>query len=73
MSIYKKIIQNVINVYDDIPHPNKKCQNIKEEWMKYCFTTSSKQHKTFEFYKGSKTCNNLFNNYYECFVNDKIK
>ena len=42
MSISKEIIQNVINIYDDTSHPNKKCQNIKEEWMKYCFFTSYK-------------------------------
>jgi hypothetical protein len=35
--------------------------------------TRTSDQKNFEFYKGSKTCNNLFNNYYECFVNDKIK
>jgi hypothetical protein len=71
MSIYKEIIQNVINIYDDTPHPNKKCQDTKEDWMKYCFTTSYKKHTNFEFYKGSETCNNLFNDYYKCYVDDK--
>ena len=69
--MYKEIIKDVINVYDDKPHSNKKCQNIKEEWIKYCFTTSNKKHKNFEFYKGSETCNKLFTEYYQCFIEDK--
>ena len=34
---FNEITKNVINIYDDIPHPNQKCQDIKEEWMKFCF------------------------------------
>ena len=49
------------------------CQDIKEEWMKFCFHTRNKKHKTFIYYKGSQKCNELFNDYYECFINDKIE
>jgi hypothetical protein len=70
---YNEIFKNVINIYDDMPHPNQKCQDIKEEWIKFCFHTRNKKHKNFLFYKGSQTCNELFNDYYECFIDDKIE
>jgi len=71
MNKYSEIIKDVINIYDKEIHPNQKCQDYKEEWMTYCFSTNNKKHQTFLFYKGTRICNELFNNYYECFVNDK--
>ena len=71
---FNKIIKDVINIYDVIPHTNQKCQDIKEDWTKHCFFNENKKHKKHEdflFYKGSETCNGLFNNYYKCFVKDK--
>ena len=73
---YNEITKSVINIYDDIPHPNKKCQDTKEEWKIYCFydeNKENKKHKDFLFYKGSQTCNALFNDYYKCFVKDKTE
>lgn len=68
---HKEIIKDVINIFDEIKHPNIKCQYTKEEWMNFCFHTRNKSHKTFLYYKGSQYCNKLFNDYYECFVEDK--
>ena len=73
---YNEIVKKVINIYDDMPHPNPKCQDIKEHWTKYCFYNENKEnikHKEILYYKGSQKCNKLFNEYYECFINDKIE
>jgi len=70
---FNEITKKVINIYDDIPHPNKKCQDIKEEWTKFCFYNENKKHKDFLYYKGSQKCNELFNKYYECFINDVME
>jgi len=73
---YNEIVKNVINIYDDIPHPNKKCNDIKEEWTKHCFyneNKKNKKHQNFVFYKGSQVCNKLFNEYYECFLKDNTE
>jgi hypothetical protein len=72
MNTTNKILKDVINIYDNNNHPNTKCQNIKDEWTKYCFYTKKGKHEKFVFYKGSQICNQLFNDYYECFVNDII-
>ena len=71
MNQYNEIIKDVINIYDETTHPNIKCQGLKEEWSQFCFHSKNNTHKNFKFYKGSQYCNQIFNNYYECFVNDK--
>jgi hypothetical protein len=70
---YNEITKRVINIYDNMPHPNPKCQDIKEDWTKFCFYNENKKHKDFLYYKGSQKCNELFNDYYECFVKDKTE
>jgi hypothetical protein len=76
MNKFNEITKNVINIYDGIPHSNTKCQNIKEDWTKYCFYNENKEnikHKEFLYYKGSQKCNELFNDYYKCYVKDKTE
>jgi hypothetical protein len=73
---FNEIVKDVINIYDEVPHQNQKCQDIKEDWTKHCFyseNNKNKKHKEFLFFKGSQTCNELFNGYYKCFVKDKIE
>ena len=53
MNKFNEITKNVINIYDGIPHSNIKCQNIKEDWTKYCFYNENKEnikHKEFLYY-----------------------
>ena len=62
-----EIKNNIINIYDDAPHPNEECQNLKTEWITYCDNLNRKNNSALQNYE---RCSFLFSKYYECFFAD---
>ena len=62
-----KITRNgIINIYDKKPHPNDKCEKIKIEWLTHCDILDRKLGN----YKSFAQCNDIFDNYYKCYMDD---
>jgi len=61
-------LKNIINVYDNLKHPNEDCQKIKDEWKKYCDCLNNSK---INCNKEQESCRNTFNNYFICYIEDK--
>jgi hypothetical protein len=59
----------MFNIYNETPHFDKKCQEIKEDWIKNCDDLNRNKYNNNIVLKGRETCKNIFKDYYDCHFN----
>lgn len=59
----------IVNIYDEKPHFNEKCQKIKEDWIKNCDDLNRNKKNNTVFFKERESCKDIFKNYYDCYIN----